>query len=298
MAIVLKGNGTINHSVLTVDDLSNISNPQDNDICIITDKDRGGTFIYRSAEAAVNNGGTIFNGWCREYSGPVNVKWFGAKGDGITDDIVVINNVLDNFLNVEIKYNTFAVSLPLNIRSGHNIVGNGTIKIISSSPSILRNNTGTTVSGVTIRDITFDGNNLATKGFDLGIFCLSYLENISIYNVVNIGFSASDLWQCNLSGVVCRNTGAMGAKGFEILDGTSTSFNRCWSKNFAKGYDLGTLKYSNITAGACDNFTDYAYGNGQSITYTACGAEGGILGANGCVFYLVLENTVYWGVNY
>lgn len=41
-------------------------------------KDGGGVFIYDSSKAALNNGGTIFNGWVRQYSGDVDISWFGA----------------------------------------------------------------------------------------------------------------------------------------------------------------------------------------------------------------------------
>ena len=46
----------------------------------------GGIFIYDASQSGVNNGGTIFNGWVRQYSGSVSVKWFGAYGDGTTND--------------------------------------------------------------------------------------------------------------------------------------------------------------------------------------------------------------------
>lgn len=72
---------TINYTVETVEELSTIVG-QENDVIVVTDENRGGTFVYRSAEAGTNNSGTIFNGWVRQYSGAVNVKWFGAKGDG------------------------------------------------------------------------------------------------------------------------------------------------------------------------------------------------------------------------
>ena len=42
---------------------------------------RSGDFIYDATQSAVNNGGTIFNGWIRQFSGKVNGKWFGMKGD-------------------------------------------------------------------------------------------------------------------------------------------------------------------------------------------------------------------------
>lgn len=52
----------------------------------------GGQFYYDAAASAADNGGTVIaptagsGRWLRAYSGAVNVRWFGAKGDGVTDD--------------------------------------------------------------------------------------------------------------------------------------------------------------------------------------------------------------------
>jgi len=50
----------------------------------------GGTFYWDSTSIEDDNGGTIIEAtgvvdgrWIRNYSGAVNVKWFGAKGDGV-----------------------------------------------------------------------------------------------------------------------------------------------------------------------------------------------------------------------
>ncbi len=68
-------------TVTTLADMIAIVAPSDNDVCVVTDNNQGGTFVYDSTQSAVNNGGTVFNGWIRQYAGAVNVKWFGAKGD-------------------------------------------------------------------------------------------------------------------------------------------------------------------------------------------------------------------------
>lgn len=46
----------------------------------------GGIFVYDSARANEDNGGTVQKGHVRVFSGPADATWFGAKGDGTADD--------------------------------------------------------------------------------------------------------------------------------------------------------------------------------------------------------------------
>lgn len=65
----------------------------------------GGEGLFRwSTTAATDDGGTVFNrggfgsssaGWRRIFSGDINVKWFGAKGDNTTDDTTAIQRAVN-----------------------------------------------------------------------------------------------------------------------------------------------------------------------------------------------------------
>jgi len=98
----------------TVDELASIIptgailSDYDGQVCFIKDLDRGGSFIYDSTKVSDSNDGTNFSGWVRQYDGAVNVKWFGAVGDGDyntgagTDDAPAIQRALD-FAKVQKK---------------------------------------------------------------------------------------------------------------------------------------------------------------------------------------------------
>ena len=59
----------------------------------------GGEFYWDASATEPNNGGTVIQPasnsptgrWKRSVEGPINVKWFGAKGDAITPDDATIN---------------------------------------------------------------------------------------------------------------------------------------------------------------------------------------------------------------
>ena len=57
---------SINYNVQTVDELVSLDGLE-GDTVVVTDEDRGGVFVYREDNVGTNNGGTIFNGWTRQY---------------------------------------------------------------------------------------------------------------------------------------------------------------------------------------------------------------------------------------
>lgn len=78
----------------TVDDFGTVTS--EIDTVIVKDLNRGGIFIYDATQSAVNNGGTIFDGWVRQYTGAVNVKWFDLDNAlDSTNRILIIQTVID-----------------------------------------------------------------------------------------------------------------------------------------------------------------------------------------------------------
>lgn len=100
-------------SVANIGDLSAIDTNKYK-TAIVKNIDTGGVFIYDSTKSTINNGGTIFNGWVRQYSGAVSVKWFGAKGDGVTDDknaFKLLFNSATSYTDIYIPSGTYNVTV-------------------------------------------------------------------------------------------------------------------------------------------------------------------------------------------
>jgi len=155
MSLTIKHNG-LQYNVATIEDLPT-TDLEENQVVVVADEARGGTFIYRNAESSVNNGGTIFNGWTRQYDGAVNVKWFGtvdstslknslAMGDTFIDEVspVTLNTldvepILANISNLIIGVNVLTIELPkgiYNFSESIRIINNnlGNLKILGVEP--------------------------------------------------------------------------------------------------------------------------------------------------------------------
>jgi hypothetical protein len=123
----------ITMAVDTVANMVALLNPQEGQVVIVRDANQGGTFIYDSNKVGENNGGTIFNGWTRRYDGAVNVKWFGAKGDGVTDDTVSLKAAHYVYENIEYPVGNYKISDSIQVKKGAKICGGNGLRFTDLS---------------------------------------------------------------------------------------------------------------------------------------------------------------------
>ena len=83
-----------------------------------TEIDNGGTAIVVS----VGDSDYVYE---LQYSGAVNVKWFGAKGDGVTDDTTAILVALRDYKEIEIPKGDFVMKAPM-LLEGHSVKSSAT----------------------------------------------------------------------------------------------------------------------------------------------------------------------------
>ena len=137
----------------------------------------GGLFYYDSTSSATDDGGSVIQPtvgagrWLRVIDQAVNVRWFGAKGDGATDDIVAINKAVAFLVSkgggqLYFPAATYMVSTAVLVRDSIEYFGDGKNSIIKARSNSLDNVIHTSgeseyasyVYGATIRDLTIDGN--------------------------------------------------------------------------------------------------------------------------------------------
>lgn len=186
----------------------------------------GGSFYYDQTSGATDNGGTVIapdsgtGRWLRIFDGAINVRWFGATGDGTTDDSDAVDAAVAFCLSstrcLYIPAGTYLVSSSngggaINITTSVKIYGDGAKSILklktgSTGMVIYAANNVTPIVDFTLRDFVVDGNSVATAQLDAGLIQLAGVQHFLIDNLhVKNGTRASA--PAGINGIAIANSG-------------------------------------------------------------------------------------------
>jgi hypothetical protein len=157
----------------------------------------GGIFYWDSASTATVDSGTIFAAdeggtgrWIRVFTGWVNVKWFGATGDGTTDDQAAVQAAINSFGTsfsgtLFFPSGEYLFGSALSVPRGILLLGDGIPGTAVNSETVKNNSF--LVHGFNGDFITFDGSGVTgvITGSGGGIERLSILNKFGIANSAN-----------------------------------------------------------------------------------------------------------------
>lgn len=211
---------------LTLNTIEDLATYDGTGLVMVKDINRGGAFISKTVfeidpntgDLYIANGGTVFaklggGFWARQYSGAVNVKWYGAKGDGITDDTISIQNAINTIafaksglidldsnkiynINTHLTFFNKAIIFDGNNSTINLTVNADYILDVESNSCIFKNivlskNTGVVASGIRLKGLRFILNNIKTFNSKFtNVFYLdeckeSFFSNIRVDNDVS-----------------------------------------------------------------------------------------------------------------
>ena len=190
----------------------------------------GGQFYWDSASSLTDNGGTIIQPssapptgrWIRTISIPIDVRWFGAKGDNSTDDTTVLNNAIaaDTYGLINFDQNaTYLISGTLSLNNAVTVNLNGsTIQFVSSvsttnTPAFTVGSNNVTIMNGIINGTYNPATDVPTPGVGpYGVKNTSgysnlLIQGLTIQNVQSYGINTANA--ANLRILNCRliNTG-------------------------------------------------------------------------------------------
>jgi hypothetical protein len=181
-----------------------------------------GTYVDNGGTIIVPTGGNGSSAWLRIYSGAVSVKWFGAKGDGITDDRLAIQAAFNTATSVYFPStnNSYYITNSVNPRSNTEIFGDGSTSLIKLIDGSINGIYVVSVSNVTIRDISFtceSQTSSTVRRCPISVYTSTY---INIFNVLinSFGYNGILFWDssycraenCSINGCFDPLSGATG----------------------------------------------------------------------------------------
>lgn len=252
----------------------------------------GGCFYWHDGSATTANEGTVFAAdeggtgrWKRLFSGAVNVRWFGATGDGATNDTDAIQDTIDyvyanNLGTVFIPAGTYLVTA-LTITWAD---ANKTVNIVGAGKrnTVIGKSGGTTTALLTldgdaalesfsdIRDLMFEGTSKAFDGIKM--------VDVARFTIDNVDFN-----DC--------------AKGIHSTGGLIWEARKCYFTNNDYGVytRAGTIQSNLIKLYDCGFQTNSSFGcdigKADGVTIENCDIEGNGTAADTATGGVILRDT-------
>ena len=257
--------------------------------------DNGGTIIVDQAERR----------WYRQFSGAISVRWFGAAGDGTTNDIAAFNNAYAFLISKSggtllIQEGTYALNSTWELggtsanQDSANIyvTGAGNYSTILDFTNATASTDGIQILGCSrIRLQGFTVKNARAVGINVNAGVspggTTYVSRFTLKDLIVDGALSYGILQANtymglMEDIECRNCGA---DGFRFTgDHTSITAIRCWAGgdsaspnggNAGYGWYINGIVYSTFIGCASDHNTNAGWyiSNCAGVSLQNCGAE-------------------------
>ncbi|WP_405991111.1 glycosyl hydrolase family 28-related protein [Streptomyces sp. NBC_00986] len=221
----------------------------------------------------------------------LNIRDYGAAGDGITDDAPAIQAAIAAASTagggtLYVPAGRYTLGAALNWASNVNALGAGDrVSILQATNQNLDLITGTDISGVTLQGLQLSGPG---RGFGSAVrftrFSAPSTANITIRDVLiqsmgGDGVFCHELSESVLHRVRVRTCGGVGfhlqAPQDTVLGGASTSLIGCSAEgNVGAGYWLDGMSYTSLSAcAAMGSPSGYRLDTCTGVALTGCGAE-------------------------
>lgn len=193
--------------------------------------------------------------WVRQYSGAVNLKWFGAVGDGVTDDSTAIQAAIDFGEPIEIPEGDFLADA-LSITSGMTMFGRSeSCKILHATVAGESQlfNMDSNAGNVYIHGVSFDGRQQSQpqSPTEIRLFSASQNPNYAEYRFHN----------CNFENVHTKGI-------FVQTDGTARSKLDVVDCDFENIYEDEDASWNPSFCTLSENIDFYAAGNSFKAGYS------------------------------
>lgn len=219
----------------------------------------------------------------------VNVRDFGARGDGAADDTEAVQAAVNACTEggggtVHLPAGTYRLTSAVWVNSGITLAGAGTAGTVLRQSSVTEDGIrGQDTEYVTVRDLTVAGPGTG-RGNGIRLTrsagpCVPYcaFERVRARQWGNCGFTGDTLIVSRFDGCVAE---ANGGDGFQLTSAsgntTSTAFTACYANaNAGTGYELGQAVYCHLSGCAADGNSGggYALYGCEAVVLAGCGAE-------------------------